>query len=208
MWPPSPWARICGRKVRMPCSTPIRLTSSTQRQLSSEILSMPPAAATPALLQTTWTFPNASIVSLAARSTFAASATSQRTPRTAGPTLCRLLTAAASASVSISASITFMPASAKARPSAKPMPPAPPVTNAVLPESSRMMFSSWLEKRRIVERLDHDIDHVGGAVVFARFQQLPHLAQIGAYRRLQRRLALDQGARDAEGDRLAAHPGL
>src|SRR3954463_8539767 len=172
------------------------------------MLSMPPAAATPALLQTTWTLPNASIVSFAARSTLAASATSQTTPRTSGPTLCRLLTAADSASVSISASITFMPASAKARPSAKPMPSAPPVTNAVLPARSRMMFSSRLEKRGIVERLDHGVDHVGGAVVLARFQQFPHLAQIGAHRRLQRRLALDQSARDAEGDALGAHPGL
>src|SRR3954463_11576224 len=109
------------------------------------MLSMPPAAATPALLQTTWTLPNASIVSFAARSTLAASATSQTTPRTSGPTLCRLLTAAESASVSISASITFMPASAKARPSANPMPSAPPVTNAVLPASSRMIFPYGLK---------------------------------------------------------------
>src|SRR5713226_8002862 len=93
MWPPSPWARICGRKVRMPCNTPIRLTSSTHRQLSSEILSMPPPAATPALLQTTWTFPNASHDASAARSTLTGSATSQLTPRISGPISCRLLTA-------------------------------------------------------------------------------------------------------------------
>src|SRR6516165_91226 len=115
------------------------LTSSTQRQLSSEILSMPPNAPTPALLQTTWTFPNASYDVLAACSTLMGSATSQVTPRTSGPKLWRLLTAAPNASVSISASITFMPASAKARPSANPMPLAPPVTNAVLPASSRMV---------------------------------------------------------------------
>jgi hypothetical protein len=35
--------------------------------------------------------------------------------------------------------MTFMPASAKAWPSASPMPLAPPVTNAVLPARSRMM---------------------------------------------------------------------
>jgi hypothetical protein len=40
---------------------------------------------------------------------------------------------------SISASITFMPAWAKAVPSASPIPLAPPVTNAVLPASSRIV---------------------------------------------------------------------
>src|SRR3954470_8685847 len=197
-----------GKKARTPCSTPIRLTSSTHRQLSSEMLSMPPAAATPALLQTTWTLPNASIVSSAARSTLPGSATSQTTPRTSDPTLCRFLTARCNASLSMSASMTFMPASAKALPRARPMPSAPPVTNADLPASSRMVSPSWLEERGIVERLDHGVDHVGGAVVLAILQEFPHLAQIGADRRLQRRLALDQGARDAEGDGLGAHPGL
>src|ERR1700733_2708700 len=119
--------------------TPIRLTSSTHRQLSSEMLSMPPGAATPALLQTTWTFPNAAYEASAARPTLTGSATSQMTLRTFGPNASRLFTAAASVSVSISASITFMPASAKARPSANPMPAAPPVTKAVLPANSRMI---------------------------------------------------------------------
>ena len=47
-----------------------------------------------------------------------------------------------------------------------------------------------------------------GAVVFPLLQKLPHLAQIGAHRRLQRGVALDQGPRDAEGDGLGAHFGL
>jgi hypothetical protein len=38
-----------------------------------------------------------------------------------------------------------------------------------------------LEKRGIVERLDHGVDHVGGGMVFALFQEFPHLAQIGAF---------------------------
>ena len=46
-------------------------------------------------------------------------------------------------------------------------------------------FPLWLEECGIVERLDHGVDHVGGAVVLARLQQLPHLAQIGADRRLE-----------------------
>src|SRR5258708_18287858 len=122
----------------MPCSTPIRLTSSTQRQLSSEIRSMPPPAATPALLQTIWTLRNASNVAFAARSTLAGSVTSQTVPLTSGPIACRLLTAACSVSLSISASITFMPFCANARPSANPIPAAPPVTKAVLPAKSRI----------------------------------------------------------------------
>jgi class 3 adenylate cyclase len=65
-----------------------------------------------------------------------------------------------------------------------------------------------LEERGIVERLDHGVDHVGGAMVLALFQQFPHLAQIGAHRRLQRGIAFDQGPRDAEGDAFAAHPDL
>src|SRR5258705_5860034 len=143
IWPPSPWPRICGRKARMPCSTPIRLTSSTQRQLSREMLSMPPPAATPALLQTTCTLPKASKDSLAACSTLAASATSQTVPRTSVANSCRPLTAACSAVVSMSASITFMPACANARPSASPMPLAPPVTKAVLPANSRMILPQY-----------------------------------------------------------------
>src|SRR5580693_8916631 len=65
--------------------TPIRLTSITHRQLSSEMLSMPPPAATPALLQTTCTWPNASKATFAAASTLPGSATSQPMPRTFGP---------------------------------------------------------------------------------------------------------------------------
>ena len=35
---------------------------------------------------------------------------------------------------------------------------------------------SRLEERGIIERLDHGVDHVGGAVVFTLFQKFPHLA--------------------------------
>ena len=84
----------------MPCSTPIRLTSSTQRQVSSEISSMPPPPATPALLQTTWTLPKAcDTPPWPRRSTLAGSATSQVTPRDVRAAIRRRLsTAAASAS--------------------------------------------------------------------------------------------------------------
>jgi hypothetical protein len=36
--------------------------------------------------------------------------------------------------------------------------------------------SSRLEKRGIVERLDHGVDHIGGGMILALFQKLPHLA--------------------------------
>src|SRR3982074_3477869 len=78
----------------------------------------------------------------------------------------------------------------------------------LFPKRRRRRASSRLEKRGIVERLDHGVHHVGGAVILPFLQQLPHLAQIGAHRRLQRRIALDQGPRDAEGDAFGAHPGL
>jgi len=68
--------------------------------------------------------------------------------------------------------------------------------------------NSGLEKRGIVERLDHRIHHVGGAVVLALLQKLPHLAQVGAHRRLQRGIAFDQGPGDAEGNAFTAHPCL
>src|SRR4051812_46634644 len=102
---------------------------------------MPPPAATPALLQITWTLPNAAKVACAARSTLAASVTSQALPSMSGVISRRLSTALPSASVSISAIITFMPAPAKARAIKSPTPPPPPVTKAVLPASSRMAAS-------------------------------------------------------------------
>src|SRR5882757_10403269 len=68
--------------------------------------------------------------------------------------------------------------------------------------------NSRLEKCGVVERLDHGVHHVGGAVILALFQQFPHLAQIGAQRRLQRGIAFDQGSRDAESDALSTHSGL
>jgi hypothetical protein len=38
-----------------------------------------------------------------------------------------------------------------------------------------MVFPLRLEERGIVERLDHGVDHVGGAVVFARRPAVPEL---------------------------------
>jgi hypothetical protein len=126
-------------------------------------VSMPLPPPTPALLQTTWTFPNASYDAFAARSTLAGSATSHPTPRTCGLKSCRFSTAAVSASVSISASITFMPVSANVRLSANPMPLAAPVTNAVLPPvddfPSALPSLGWLRSslRRIGDHLQSGI---------------------------------------------------
>jgi hypothetical protein len=52
------------------------MLSIIHRHGSSETLSMPLQPPTPALLQTAWTFPNASYDALAARSTLAGAATS------------------------------------------------------------------------------------------------------------------------------------
>ena len=60
--------------------------------------------------------------------------------------------------------------------------------------AGRLSRDLRLEERGIVERLDHGVHHVGGAMVFALFQQLPHLAQIGAHRRLQRRDRVRSGS--------------
>ena len=129
IWPPSPWARMCGRK------------RSDAVQHAHQIDVEHPAPIIERNVVDAAAAGDAGIVAddmdvaerleceaAAARSTLSGSVTSQVTPRTSGPKLCRLLTAAANASVSISASITCMPASANARPSASPMPLAPPVT--------------------------------------------------------------------------------
>ena len=60
MWP-SPWASSMGRNTRMPWMTPHRLTPSTHSQSAVVRSCISPPPPTPALLQTTWTAPNASI---------------------------------------------------------------------------------------------------------------------------------------------------
>ena len=108
--------------------------------------SVAPPTATPALLHTTCTLPNVDSVASAARAMAARSVTSTCSGMTSALVGARLATAASNALSSMSAMATFMPAAAKERAMAKPMPLAPPVTNAVLPATSFMFlpFASWL----------------------------------------------------------------
>ena len=57
MWPRSPPAIMRGTNASMPWITPQRLTPSTHCQSRCVAVSSPPQAATPALLQSTWTAP-------------------------------------------------------------------------------------------------------------------------------------------------------
>ena len=116
----------------------MRLTSSTHRQVSSEMSSMPLRrpprhCCRPRGRSRT---PRMTPRPRARRSKDRSRRSLRRARPVQGPA--NSSTATASAFVSMSASITFIPASAKARPSANPMPLAPPVTNAVLPTRSRM----------------------------------------------------------------------
>ena len=63
MWPSSPCSSIRGTNARTPCTTPIRLMPSVQSQSASDpsharSRSVAAVAATPALLNSTWTLPN------------------------------------------------------------------------------------------------------------------------------------------------------
>src|SRR5207245_164622 len=79
MCPPSPPAIIRGTNVSMPWITPQRLTPSTHCQSRCVARSSPPHAATPALLQRTWTTPNACQARSASAWTWPRSLTSVRT---------------------------------------------------------------------------------------------------------------------------------
>jgi len=125
----------------MPCSTPIRLTSSTHRQLSSEMLSMPPARGDTGIVADHMDI-SERLVRGFRRALDADGIGDVASDRRAHWAQIRagFLTASAKASVSISASITFMPAWAKAAPERKTRYRWPrPSRNAVLPASSRMI---------------------------------------------------------------------
>src|SRR6185312_13303097 len=87
-------------------------------------------AATPALLQTTWTLPNVENAASASRFTCSSDITSVRTASTRAPFALIADSAIASGSLSMSARTTLMPSSAKRCANARPMPLAAPVTTA------------------------------------------------------------------------------
>ena len=133
MWPSSPWRSRIGVKTRTPWMTPQRFTPSAQRQSCSVDSHTTPSGATPALLQTTCTAPNASSAARASRSTDSPCETSvgcaaTRTRRARSSSAVR-----ASAASSTSASTSFSPCAPKAPASARPRPDAAPVITATRP---------------------------------------------------------------------------
>src|SRR5260221_3665745 len=198
--PPSPWLSISGTKISTPLATPFRLTSSTQRHSSSVSRSIGAETATPALLTTTWTLPNLEIVSSAALRIESRLDTSATTP---SQRICLSrsdCTARVSAPSSISASMTFMPSAPNASAIARPMPLAPPVTNAVLSRNSfitapfallqlngrtsddlqigQVGLAQGSRHLGAVERVHHGRPAMFGPVVVVRARVAPRLGEI------------------------------
>ncbi len=144
---PSPCSWSSGRKVRTPWITPQRLTPSTHSQSASETDSKAPPEPTPALLHTTWTAPKASRAERRISSTCSAFETSATTVTTSTEDG-RPAAAAARAPPSTSASTSFMPSVAKRFARARPMPLAPPVTTATLPDRSSIVSPSSTPRGR------------------------------------------------------------
>src|SRR6056297_1347990 len=146
MWPPPDITR-CGRKVRTPYTTPQKLTPITHSHDSSGPTHGSPAPTTPALLHTTWTPPNRSIVAAARASTCSGLLTSVSTPIASTPCVPTSATAASSASCCTSASTTEQPPAAKALASANPIPLPAPVTTATLSGPSSITSPSVGRRR-------------------------------------------------------------
>src|SRR5581483_2275776 len=128
----------------------------TQSQSLPAMVSIAPARETPALLQRTCTRPNSRKVLAAASASASRSETSQAVPIAAMPSRRSISTALAQVSGSMSAIATFMPRPPKARAIAKPMPPAPPVMNALLPKKSFMVLPAPCSSRGPDLRLSRD----------------------------------------------------
>src|SRR5215470_3741689 len=134
---------ISGTKVRMPCTTPHKLTPNPHSQFCNGwVQDGPKPPPTPALLQTICTAPNVSRVFCARVSTDSAFATSVTTPNTDAPFARISSSARRSAPSSTSASTIFIPAAAKRSAIARPIPLAPPVTTATRSANSFMTESS------------------------------------------------------------------
>src|SRR5690349_23270925 len=98
------------------------------------------------------TLPNRATVASAAASSSAFSDTSAFTPSTSALVAFRPATALSSAPCSMSHSITFTPACARAVAMPSPIPDAAPVTNAVLPARSFMARPPSASRRQVLER--------------------------------------------------------
>src|SRR3989344_4141742 len=85
MWAGMPRARMRGKKLRTPCTTPIRFTPSTHLKSSSVASQAVPSNATPTLLKSQSTPPQRPQLASASSSTSAALDTSQRCTMHAAP---------------------------------------------------------------------------------------------------------------------------
>src|SRR5918993_2184922 len=144
---PPPDITMCGRNVRIPYTTPQKLTPIVHSQPSIGPSHGSPPPATPALLQTMCTAPNRSIVACANASTCSTLLTSVLTASVSTPSSSIVAVARSSASSCTSASTTEHPAVASALASAKPIPLPAPVTTAILPFPSSMEPLSSVKPR-------------------------------------------------------------
>src|SRR3569833_1839657 len=119
----------------VPLSTPPKLTAITRSKSSNAGSSAVPPPFTPALLHSTWIFPNAASASSAAAFRFARSATLVFT-KWAALLPFNVSRALARWPSFQSAITTFMPSARNARAMPKPIPFAPPVMKATLPSRS------------------------------------------------------------------------
>src|SRR5207248_1293889 len=138
MCPPSPPAIIRGTNVSIPWITPQRLTPRTHCQSRCVARSSPPHAATPALLQRTWTAPKTCHARSASAWTWPRSLTSVRTVSASTPCPRASPATLAIAPSSTSATTSRAPSRASASVSARPIPLPPPVTTATFPLNESM----------------------------------------------------------------------
>ena len=138
MCPPSPCASSRGRNVWIPLTTPPSSTSRPQSQSSYRASVTGPRMPMPALLQSTCTLPKTRSASSAARARPSRSVTSSSIACTfcRRPLPAKRSRAASRWSGRRSAITTFIPAATNASLMPRPIPLAPPVTNAVLPATS------------------------------------------------------------------------
>src|SRR4029077_6675216 len=115
---------------------PHKLTAITHSQSFQVASHAAPPAATPALLNSKCTWPNASSVCRANRSTSLRFETSVLTPSTVPPAVFSSVSALVRLASSISARTTFMPSLTHRSAIPRPMPLAAPVITATLPLKS------------------------------------------------------------------------
>src|SRR5438093_844638 len=198
-------ARFIARKACFAHSqAPFRSTANTRSHSASVISVASKYALTPALFTSTSIAPRAPATASIARRTSPSAVTSARRNSTTPPP--RACTTSRAAASSRSTNVTSAPSSANFSTIARPMPRAPPVTNATLPASRRIGCVSPAlpaRARALAERLDvagGGLDEVAhrraGAARIARANRV----QDGAMLRQRRLGASGQPTRGSEAD--------